>query len=102
MTRTHTRNIRRRYFRVLGTECDKYQHLWEILTVTPYHKHRPLLKESAGRGGGSSRKEEEGTGRIREQGSEQKRKAGLSVGITLSGFSPLGQAPRVSHISDIP
>lgn len=41
--------------------------------MTPYHKHRPLLKESAGRGGGSSRKEELGTGskgRSRREGQD--------------------------------
>lgn len=50
----------RRYFRVLGTRCDKMclalSALGGDLDYDPYHQHPPLQKESAGRGGGGRRK----------------------------------------------
>lgn len=50
----------RRYFRVLGTQCDKMclalSALEEDLDYGPDHKHPPLQKEGACRGAGGRRK----------------------------------------------
>lgn len=81
----------RRYFRVLGTQCDKMclalSALGGDLDYDPNHKHLPLQKESAGRGAGGRRKRGRGgSGRKGESRREWQRVAGLSVGIALSGF----------------